>query len=310
LKLVAVLLLALLVSAPVAAASEPPAPPTVEDAPRKPLMPGLLWSLLPGGGHFYAGEPGAGLTYAVGTVGLLAAGVEVGRRNDRLGRDDEVNIPWAVGGKLWEYSMFSGFRSTLHHHGVDLRALGMDDTPTSRLLLAPFTPEHFLHPSVWGAGLLGAVGGALGGYDAKRRIGDVSRVEMFGSDYSRDRGSTYYGLSAFSLSMGAAMSEEALFRGVLQPFLQDRWGERGGLWATAGAFGLAHIVAPDGSFNPGGVLFATGAGAYLGWLYNASDNRLARPVAAHFWYNFMLFTVSWIMDPDDNPLGVGVQFEF
>ena len=87
-------------------------------------------------------------------------------------------------------------------------------------------------------------------------------------------------------------------------------GGAAGLWATAGTFGAAHIVAPDGSFNPGGVLFGTGAGAYLGWLYNREGNRLGEPIAAHFWYDFMLFAVGYIVDPDNNPMGVKVKFAF
>ncbi len=38
--------------------------------------------------------------------------------------------------------------------------------------------------------------------------------------------------------------------------------------------------------------------------------KLAKPIAAHFWYNFLAITTSFILDPEDNPLGAKVSFNF
>ena len=78
----------------------------------------------------------------------------------------------------------------------------------------------------------------------------------------------------------------------------------------AGAFGAAHLVGLDGEWNVGGALFATGAGAYLGWLYDRDDARLAGPVAAHFWYDFALLATLWALEPDETPFGFEVGFGF
>lgn len=270
----------------------------------------LLWSLLPGGGHFYLGETGTGLGYALSTGAFLLAGAEVQRRNEALGREDEDNAPQIFGEKLWELSFFTAYRNAVAADGTDVRAEGLDDASISSLIAAPFRPAQLFDPWVLGAGLLGGALAAIDARDAERDLGDVSRVGILGHDYNRDDGTALYALSAVSISLGAGFGEEALFRGLLQTMLQERWGRTPGLWAASGVFGLAHIVGPDGKPNPGAVASATLAGAYLGWLYNRDGNRLARPIAAHFWYNFMLMGTSWALDPDDNPLGVEVQFEF
>ncbi len=270
-----------------------------------------MWSLLPGAGHIYLGDTGTGIGYATLTAAFLGGAYEVDRRNDRLGRDDEVNVPLLLGDKVWEYSIFTTFRSALAADGVDLRAARFDDTPTPVLLAAPFDPDQFLRPAVFGAALLGIAGAAWSAHDHRGgRLVDVERARMLGSTYERDQATALYGLSALGVSLGAAAAEEGLFRGVLQTVLQDRWGGTAGLWATAGTFGAAHIVGIDSELNVEGALFATGAGAYLGWLYNRDANRLAGPIAAHFWYDFMLLATTWALDPDDTPFGFDVEFSF
>ena len=264
---------------------------------------------MPGAGHIYLGDTGTGLAYAGLTAAFLAGGVEVQRRNDNLDRDDEVNVPALLADKVWEYSIFTTARSAMVKTGTDLRAERFDDTPTSQLLTAPFG-RQLLRPQVWGAGLLGVAVGAAAAHDGDGHLSDVRRARMLGANYDRQEATVLYGASAFGISLGAGMAEEGLFRGMLQPVLQQRLGERQGFWVTAGTFGAAHLVGLDGGWNVGGAVWATGAGAYLGWLYEADDARLAGPIAAHFWYDFMLLATSWAMDPDNTPLGFDVEFRY
>ena len=287
--------------------------PARSPRPAREITKATLWALLPGGGHFYLGDPLTGTTYAALTGGLLLAGAEVSRRNEELDRDDELNVPSIVAEKVWEYSIFTTFREAAKQNGVDLRAERFDDTPTSTLLLAPFDPDQWLRPTVFGAALLGLAGAGLNAAlddEPTNQWQDIDRAYMLGSDYDRENATWLYGASTLGISLGAGVAEEALFRGILQTILQDQWGNSAGLWAASGVFGAAHLVGGDGGLNLGGALWATGAGAYLGWLYNHDDNRLAAPIAAHFWYDFMLIAGMWAFDPDDNPLGFDVKFQF
>jgi membrane protease YdiL (CAAX protease family) len=270
----------------------------------------LAWSLIPGAGHVYLGDTGTGLAYAGLTAAFLAGAVEVDRRNDDLGRDDEVNVPLLLADKVWEYSIFTTARSALAADGVDLRARRFDDTPTRELLAAPFGRQA-LRPEVWGAALLGvAVGAVAANHRDGGRLVDVERVRMLGANYDRDDATWLYGGSAFGVSLGAATAEEGIFRGLIQPLVQAEGGEEKGRWVVAGAFGAAHLVGLDGDWNVGGALFATAAGGYLGWLYDRDGARLAGPVAAHFWYDFALLATIWALEPDETPFGFGVEFGF
>lgn len=292
--------LAALAFAPAASAADP--------EPR--LGTALAWSLLPGAGHVYLGDIATGLGYAALTGAFLAGALEVDRRNDRLGRDDEVNVPLLLADKVWEYSIFTTARSALEKDGVDLRARRFDDTPTPKLLAAPFGRQA-LRPEVWGAALFGvAVGAAAAHHRDGGRLIDVERARMLGATYDRDQATALYGASAFGVSLGAATAEEGIFRGLLQPYVQAGVGEAKGRWAVAGAFGAAHLVGLDGEWNVGGALFATAAGGYLGWLYDRDGARLAGPIAAHFWYDFALLGTLWAMEPDETPFGFEVEFGF
>ncbi len=54
----------------------------------------LMWGLIPGGGHFYLDEPGAGAVYAGSMLSLIGAGVWLDQRNQELERDDELNTKY------------------------------------------------------------------------------------------------------------------------------------------------------------------------------------------------------------------------
>jgi len=296
------------------------AEPRAPRAPRRksPAL-ALVWSLLPGGGQFYLGQTGAGIGYAVGTIGFSAAGAALDHRNKKIEdehcgrlcdkRTDEFNTPSVVGEKIWTYAVFSAWRDAHAMNGDDLRALHIDDTPTYQLVTAPFQLAQLTNPWVLGALLVGGGAAAISGAHADKRQRDVSRVGMWGDDWNKNDGTAIYGVSSLSISLGAGVAEEAVFRGLLQPVLEDAWGTGPGLLATSGFFGAAHLVGQNG-LQPGAVLSAAAGGLYFGYLYDHDDHRLAAPIAAHFWYDFMIFAVGFIVDPDNNPLGVRVKFNF
>ena len=78
------------------------------------------------------------------------------------------------------------------------------------------------------------------------------------------------------ISAMAGLSEEVLFRGVLQPLMGLGWSNL--------VFGLAHFITPLYAILAGAV------GVYLGWLFDETDNLLA-PIVAHGLYDFLAFLV-------------------
>jgi membrane protease YdiL (CAAX protease family) len=88
------------------------------------------------------------------------------------------------------------------------------------------------------------------------------------------------------LAVLAGVTEETLFRGVLQPLLELHWGWSGGLIASNLLFALAHAITP---------LYAVLAGAtgiYLGLSLDLTGERnLLVPMVIHALYDLLAFLV-------------------
>ncbi|MFF4343098.1 CPBP family intramembrane glutamic endopeptidase [Kitasatospora sp. NPDC001540] len=102
--------------------------------------------------------------------------------------------------------------------------------------------------------------------------------------------------SAAAVQIGAAVSEELLFRGLALQALEQVWGSRAALAVTSLFFGVAHLGTP-GATAWGGLSIALEAGALLGaaflwrrsiWFvvglhfaWNTAEQLLGIPVSGH-----------------------------
>jgi hypothetical protein len=270
----------------------------------------LMWGIIPGGGHFYLDETKAGITYAGTMLSLIGAGIWLDERNRELEHHDEVNTYRLLAIKEWELSLFTTYRRALRSEGYDLRSMGVDDTSVGKLFLSPFRKEYYSDPMVILAGLMGIAVAVHDSRNSGNSFADVRRVGILGADANQEWGLGLYGIDAFGLSLAAGVSEEAIWRGLIQNEMEVTFGKRWGLWSAATLFGAAHVVNLDGELSGYRVLVATIAGLYLGHLYQKREHRLGRAIAAHFWYNFAAMMASFALDPENNPLGVRVSFEF
>lgn len=82
----------------------------------------------------------------------------------------------------------------------------------------------------------------------------------------------------------AGVSEEVLFRGVIQPWMENSWGMMAGLLASSILFGLLHAVTPLYA-----ILAAT-VSIYLGLsLDYGGERNLLTPIVIHAFYDFLVF---------------------
>lgn len=82
----------------------------------------------------------------------------------------------------------------------------------------------------------------------------------------------------------AGFSEELLFRGVLQPWLENSWGWTTGLIVSNIIFGLVHAITPLYA------ILATSVGIYLGlFLDYGGERNLLTPIVIHGVYDFLAF---------------------
>ncbi len=99
------------------------------------------------------------------------------------------------------------------------------------------------------------------------------------------------------LGMLAGFTEEILFRGFLQPWLEQRWGWMGGLLFSNLIFALLHWITPLYAFLAGL------CGLYLGFMLDIGPERnLLSPILVHAIYDFLAFIAvaqSWRqLNPD------------
>lgn len=84
----------------------------------------------------------------------------------------------------------------------------------------------------------------------------------------------------------AGFSEEVLFRGALQPWLENTLGMTAGLWVSNAVFALVHAVTPLYA------LLALLMGLYLGLSLDYGGGRnLLTPIVIHGVYDFIAFLV-------------------
>lgn len=147
-----------------------------------------------------------------------------------------------------------------------------------------FTPQSLRLDAVdlaWGlAAVIPMLGLLTLAADLRRQV-----VELLGASLAACR---WYDLAALALLAG--LSEELLFRGVLEPWI-GRWDPWVGLVAANVLFGLAHAITPTY------FLFAALVGVYFsllcrGWpdlRWGWEEANLLRPVVAHAVYDWIAF---------------------
>ena len=94
----------------------------------------------------------------------------------------------------------------------------------------------------------------------------------------------YHWTDLLILAAIAGVSEELLFRGVIQPWIERSWGLAAGLIVSNIVFGLVHAVTPLYA------LLAALVGIYLGLsLDYGGDRNLLTPIIIHGGYDFLAF---------------------
>lgn len=112
---------------------------------------------------------------------------------------------------------------------------------------------------------------------------NTKSINIFGKDYSTTSGSALKILNDILFLSLVAVSEEVLFRGMLQNTFSEAVNPKFGLVVSSVLFGLAHLPNHDLIYS----LRAMASGLYLGWQYQKYNNDLGRVIALHFHIDFM-----------------------
>jgi len=281
-------------------------------------------TLCPGCGYFYLHQPRRAATYLGSAAALALIGIHAAEDNPtrpnglRLqDHDDPLDtLTFLAVQNLWFYGIFAAYRDArVARADLGYRYPVAKEQMTD-LLAAPFNPRVLASPWVWagvpvllGAGVLitKLVSPTAFGQGA-RSLSDGKGVNFFGYHYGTAGGVALGETYNAGLYLPVAVGEESLFRGVIQSGLSETsLGLWGGWAASSAIFGGAHFFNYfDGSrneFNRAAVAvpYLMATGGYLGLVYINSDFSLLRNTAVHFWYDFLLGTISFIADPEHQP---------
>ena len=267
----------------------------------------VVYEFLPGGTHFYEGNNGKGLAFLTSEVFLLTAGIMLESR-----KGAELNIPLMLASQVYTIDKFDYLRRRLPDFPLE-RTRGntiikYDTSPLSELMTAPFRPAVFFSPLVLCWAVLGVFDGMYGYPEHTATWHDIEHARFFNRTLGRDSATFWYEMSTSALSWGAAVSEEMVFRGVLLPKLDYLFGKRAGLVSSSLVFGLLHLFNPDIDKPLYFVGQATAAGFAFGYQVQRNQYRIDKAIAAHFWYNIISMTTTWLVNPKENPLGFKVRF--
>jgi membrane protease YdiL (CAAX protease family) len=223
----------------------------------------------------------------------------------------------SIGQDLWFYSIFDAYRAArVMRDDAGYRTRITRET-LPELATAPFRPSVLARPWVW-AGVPLTLGVGLGitylidrsSFSGHTSLFDLRSINILGHNFRSHAGAFAAGEAYWAAVFDpVGVGEESLFRGYLQTELEEQLGTYGGL-ATAsaifGAFHLANFVGPGQDIKQAGyaipVIATLGAG--FGLAYIQTGHRLETGVAMHFWYDFLLSSVAFVVDPTNQPFVV------
>jgi len=298
---------------------EPPAPEEIEAREaieHRSCTPNLAF-LFPGAGQLCLGQTERGAV--MGSVAAAEIGAAVGAAVETRDADHPaVSLPTAALADLWVYGVFD----MLHTRQLASAELYIPrDTPTD-LVAAPLNLQVMKRPGVWiGLGLALAAGISVSLATADDEDYDPDHAgddpNLFGKHVKAAYGYPLGFAAGAGLFGHVALAEESVFRGYLQSALSRAWGENAGWVAASLIFGAAHIgnvLDADEDDRNEYLLTAipviTATGLYMGWLYRDSEYSLAPSVAMHFWYDLLLTSTFFVLDPENSLFSAGIAVPF
>ena len=298
-------------------AIEPPAPEEIEAeiAVRGRACDPRLGFLFPGLAQLCLGKTAEGAALASLAAAEIGTAIAVAVETED-GSHPGVALPVGAVQNLYVYGVAdAAITSALAHR----ERYAPRDT-LADLVGAPFNWQVMKRPGVW-LGILGTLAVGLTATLALAEDIDTDEVgddpNVFGEVMDGRVGYPVAGATGAVFFTHVAVGEEALFRGYIQSALSRNASETTGWVASSLLFGAAHIpniyALPEedrDEYLTVGLPIITAAGFYLGWLYRSSGYALGPPVAVHFWYDLLLSSVVFALEPKNSIIGTSVEMRF
>lgn len=205
------------------------------------------------------------------------------------------------------YSAYEVYRDANRKYRAEYS--GIDNRNLLDYSLAPFSQENLSNP--WVSVPVIGIGVGYPIYlllsSDSKSIFSIDRVNLLGRDVHPFVGAMAHVAYHFIIAEMAAVSEEALMRGVIQNELSQHMNRWTSIALTSLIFSSLHLPAglsdkKKTNFGNVSTLLLMGAIATspLSIAYAYNDNDLAIPIAAHFWGDFLLPLLPYLFDPESH----------
>ena len=287
-----------------------------DTVPRTKPEPLPLWTLyVPGASCFYQKQ------YVKGTLfsALEIGGVFLGLKYDHTLRSNSsspyYNYPLFLGLQAYQTEKLTNFKNQLEIMKYNHPDFQYHDISDKDLYLAPFKPENIFTPITGGMVLLAGVFLGIEKYMETHSISEVRQMYFMDRYIPRNEALAVFGITSLAMSWSAGVGEEYVLRNWLMPVLDYRYGQKKGLIFSSLTFGVLHFSNLLFAEKPdvGSALLQVGEATILGYFLGRSVQKrgynIGPAVAAHMWYNAALMIGSFLINPEENFLGVNIQLK-
>ena len=269
---------------------------------------------VPGATCFYQKKYVAGSIFTTLEVGGICLGIKYNNSLKNNSSSPYYNYPLWIGMQAYQTEKLSNFKNDLELIKYHRPNFKYDDISEKDLYLAPFKTKNIFTPITGGMVLLAGIFLGIEKYYEDHSFSDVKQMYFMDRYIPRNEAFAVFGSVSLANSWSAGIGEEYLCRNFMMPILDYRFGQKKGLIFSSLIFGSLHfsnlLFAEDPDYGAAllQVCEATILGYFLGRDVQKRNYDIGPAIAAHMWYDMVLMAGSFLINPEDNFLGVNVQF--
>lgn len=280
-----------------------------------------IWTIaVPGASYFHQKKYVEGSIFAAIEIGGIYLGLKYKDELKSNSNSPYYNFPMSIGQQAFQIEKLANFKNHLEQFKFRNPDFRYHDISEKELYLAPFKKENVLTPitgvMVFLAGVTLGANYYLGTLNDSPTISDISRMSLGDSYMSRNQALAIYCPMGAVQGWGAGVAEEYTYRNWLMPLLDYKYGKKKGLIFSSLAFGASHIQNYFKANSPetkNAALSQIATTSIAGLVYGLDVQRrnynIGPSVAAHAWFDMIVMVGSFLINPENNYLGVDIRLK-
>lgn len=286
-----------------------------------------IWTIpIPGASYYYQKKYVEGTIFASLEIGLTYLGYKYDSELKLAATDEEGNLktpyynyPKNLGMQVFYLEKLANMQNHLENVKYRNPDFKYHDISQKDLYLAPFKKENIFTPIT---GVMAFLAGAtltanyfMGIRDDSPTLSKIDRMSFGDSYLQRNQALAYYLPIGFAQGWGAGVIEEYQYRNWIMPLLDYKYGQKKGLVFSSMIFGVAHVSnyifqdEPNYGQMATQVVGTTLGGMVYAWDVQRRNYNIGPVVAAHAWFDMILMVGSFLINPENNYLGVDLRFK-